>query len=200
MAMLLSKSEQRHQSRDLRYSLFESFSEKDLLKLETSRIERFFENRRVKTILDQRSVCVGVYVSMGSEAGTHHLREDLLRRGFCVAVPVMAHERMAFVRIQEETPLSVTMNRFPEPSHWSEPDIVYPDIVITPLLAFDEFGHRLGYGKGHYDRYFSELIAIDKKCLKVGWAYSRQRISRLSNEPHDTPLDLVITEQKTWRF
>lgn len=67
-----------------------------------------------------------------------------------------------------------------------------PDLVLMPLLGFDAAGTRLGYGGGYYDR---TLAAIGKKPLLVGLAFACQELPHIPREPHDVPLDVVITEQ-----
>jgi 5-formyltetrahydrofolate cyclo-ligase len=65
------------------------------------------------------------------------------------------------------------------------------DLVITPGLAFDRRGHRLGYGGGHYDRYFARL---QRSALRVGVGFSIQLVDELPTEPSDRPVDLVVTD------
>ena len=67
-----------------------------------------------------------------------------------------------------------------------------PDLVLVPLLGFDAAGTRLGYGGGYYDR---TLAALGKKPLLVGLAFSAQEVAHIPREPHDMPLDAVVTEQ-----
>jgi 5-formyltetrahydrofolate cyclo-ligase len=62
------------------------------------------------------------------------------------------------------------------------------DVVVVPAVAFDTKGHRLGYGKGYYDRFLKKTDA-----LKVGVAYDFQIVDRLPYEPHDVPVDLIVT-------
>ena len=72
-----------------------------------------------------------------------------------------------------------------------------PDIVIMPLLGFDGRGTRLGYGGGYYDR---TLAAMTKKPRLVGLAFAAQELDRIPREPHDVPLDAVITEAGVRHF
>lgn len=67
-----------------------------------------------------------------------------------------------------------------------------PDLVLMPLLGFDNSGTRLGYGGGYYDR---TLAAIGKKPMLVGMAFAVQELAHIPRESHDIPLDAVITEQ-----
>ena len=65
-----------------------------------------------------------------------------------------------------------------------------PDLIVTPLLAFDAFGRRLGQGGGYYDRTFEAR----PEAARVGLAWSAQAVERLPAEAHDIPLHGVLTE------
>lgn len=75
-----------------------------------------------------------------------------------------------------------------------EAETIIPHIVLVPLLAFDETGHRLGYGGGYYDRTMQALRAEAKAPLFIGVGYSWQEVTALPTEPHDTKLDGILTE------
>lgn len=64
-------------------------------------------------------------------------------------------------------------------------------LIVVPMLAFDRMGYRLGYGKGFYDRLLADL-----GVWKVGVAFAVQEADVLPHEPHDVPLDLIITEDE----
>ena len=66
-----------------------------------------------------------------------------------------------------------------------------PDILLVPLLAFDEAGGRLGYGGGYYDR----TLAMWPECRSVGFGYAAQRVDSVPVEPHDIRLDAIVTER-----
>lgn len=68
------------------------------------------------------------------------------------------------------------------------------DIIVVPVLGFDNKGYRLGMGKGWYDRF----LAAQPQALTVGIAYSWSKVDRLPNEPHDVPLDYIVTESETF--
>jgi len=80
--------------------------------------------------------------------------------------------------------------REPPPSR----DIVEPDLLLVPLLAFDRQGGRLGYGAGHYDRALEDLRAR-KTVRAVGLAFAAQELARVPTDAHDQPLDAVLTER-----
>jgi 5-formyltetrahydrofolate cyclo-ligase len=66
------------------------------------------------------------------------------------------------------------------------------DCIIVPLLAFDDSGHRLGFGGGWYDRF----LAGQPDAFTVGLAYDMQAAASLPREPHDVALDLIVTETR----
>ncbi len=71
-------------------------------------------------------------------------------------------------------------------------DLPEVDVVILPVIAFDERGHRLGFGGGTYDKWLASSRAI-----KIGLAYQFARVpNTLPAEPHDQKLDLIITDQR----
>lgn len=65
-------------------------------------------------------------------------------------------------------------------------------ICIIPLLAIDEKGNRIGFGKGYYDKFLD-----NKNCIKIGLCYDFQIIKGIPCDSHDIPLDLIISEKRT---
>jgi 5-formyltetrahydrofolate cyclo-ligase len=74
-----------------------------------------------------------------------------------------------------------------------------PDILLVPLAAFDRFGHRIGYGAGHYDRTFAQLRP-SKAVTAAGVAFAAQEIEAVPALPHDVALDYVLTETQSFDF
>ena len=71
------------------------------------------------------------------------------------------------------------------------------DLILIPLLAFDEQGYRVGYGKGYYDRF---LKHCREDCLKIGLSYFEAIEAVEDAAEFDVPLDLCITPQRTYVF
>ncbi len=71
-----------------------------------------------------------------------------------------------------------------------------PDVVFVPLLAFDRRGNRLGYGGGYYDRTLATLPG----CMAIGFGYAAQEVDGLPVEPHDYPLQAIVTEAEIIRL
>ena len=88
-------------------------------------------------------------------------------------------------------PLKVNKYGIPEPE---KKYMVYPDILLIPLLAFDKNLNRLGYGGGYYDRLIKRL-SKKKKILKIGLALSIQKIDKVPINSYDQKLDYVVTNK-----
>jgi 5-formyltetrahydrofolate cyclo-ligase len=69
------------------------------------------------------------------------------------------------------------------------------DLTVIPGLAFDPRGYRLGYGAGYYDRFLPQL---SPECPVIALAYDFQVLDNVPSEPHDIPVDMIITEKKTY--
>jgi 5-formyltetrahydrofolate cyclo-ligase len=74
-------------------------------------------------------------------------------------------------------------------------DVVKPDMVLAPLLAFDQKGYRLGYGGGYYDATI-QALRKQKEITYIGVGYAEQAVLfKLPREAHDIPLDYMLTPQ-----
>jgi 5-formyltetrahydrofolate cyclo-ligase len=70
-------------------------------------------------------------------------------------------------------------------------DVVEPEALLIPPVGFDDRGYRLGYGGGYFDR---TLAVMAPQSLKIGLAFDLSRISTIQPQPHDVPMDFVVTE------
>ena len=70
---------------------------------------------------------------------------------------------------------------------------ILPDVILTPLLAFDTAGWRLGYGGGFYDRTIADYAIHGHKASVIGLAYDGQKLDKVPVGPHDMPLDAVLS-------
>ena len=79
----------------------------------------------------------------------------------------------------------------------SEGELIVPDLMLIPLLAYDDFGYRLGYGGGFYDRTILNFKQnVEKKIFTVGLAFSCQKYSgKLPIDNNDKKIDSVLTEK-----
>ena len=129
-------------------------------------------------------------IAIGDELDAGPLLTRLAAQGARIVLPrVEGGGEMTFrdasPKTLEKGPFGLT-----QPSAGAE--IVRPNLVLTPLLAFDARGRRLGYGKGHYDRAVTQLRATGR-VFYLGLAYAQQQVDAVPVERHDLLLDWVET-------
>lgn len=146
----------------------------------------------------QGAVVAG-YMPIRQEIDPLPLLHALADRGACTAMPTIAAQDapLIFRAWREGDPLQRGALGIHEPL--GEAEILVPDIVLVPLAAFDRTGQRIGYGAGHYDRALSKL-RLDKRIIAIGLAFAVQEVAHVPAEPHDVPLDHVLTEIETLSF
>ncbi|WP_298745431.1 5-formyltetrahydrofolate cyclo-ligase [uncultured Brevundimonas sp.] len=134
---------------------------------------------------------IAVYRAIGSEIDADALSMALTRLGrqLCLPVVVERDAPMTFRRWSPGEPLELDEAGVPAPFPLAA--AVTPDLIVTPLLAFDAAGGRLGQGGGYYDRTFSAL----PDAVRIGFAYAGQEVENLPVELHDIRLHGVLTER-----
>ena len=100
---------------------------------------------------------------------------------------------MKFVKWKFSDPLKVNKYGFLEPL--KKNTVMSPDILIVPLLAFDRFRNRLGYGMGYYDRFIRKQVRKNRKILTIGVAFSFQKYRKIPTSKYDVKLNYILTEK-----
>ena len=128
------------------------------------------------------------YLSYSSEAPTDKLIETLEETGYEVYCPRVDGGEMYAVRKGEDFTLSPLRIREPI----GEATDAETDIVITPLLAVDERGNRLGYGGGYYDRYFAK----NPRAVRIGYCFDFQILPQVPFGETDEQLHYIVTDKR----
>lgn len=133
---------------------------------------------------------VAIYRAMASELDAEPLALALIDDGRALCLPVVEQRDapLVFRRWTPGDPLEMDAGGCPAPLPLAE--AVVPELILTPLLAFDDTGTRLGQGGGYYDRTFAALPHV----TRIGLAYAGQRVEHLPVEGHDIRLHGVLTE------
>jgi len=146
------------------------------------------------------AAAIAGYWACQGELDPAPLLERCWTAGKAVYLPVLAGDALLFAPYQPETPLH--RNRFNIPEPEAAPADLQPpsamDWVLTPLVAFDTAGTRLGMGGGFYDRSFAFLLDPDwrgRRPRLLGLGYEFQRVTALIRQPWDVPLDAAATEK-----
>jgi 5-formyltetrahydrofolate cyclo-ligase len=136
---------------------------------------------------------IGGYYPSNYEIDDLDILDLLEKKNFKVSLPIIKKEnQMNFYSWSRNDPLKINKFGIPEPV---SSKIFYPDILLVPLVAYDVSLNRLGYGGGYYDRYIEKIEKV-KKVLKIGLAFSFQKISSIPINQYDKRLDFIVTEKE----
>jgi len=150
---------------------------------------------------------IALFLSQDGELGTQKCIEYLWQETqHQVFLPVLETKDDWHMGFAEYTPQSkMANNQFgilePNIPHARHIDGEALDLVLMPLVGFDDKGNRLGMGGGYYDRTFAFKLKGNYTTPKlVGWAHSCQKTEKLPKESWDVPLDGVLTEHGIIEF
>ncbi|MBI3034189.1 5-formyltetrahydrofolate cyclo-ligase [Candidatus Woesearchaeota archaeon] len=133
-----------------------------------------------------------LYWATGNEVSTKEAIRQALELGKRVVLPVTNPGNNELVPVQLKSIANTRKGAFGITEPIGEP--VEPgeiDIIVVPVVAFDEEGDRIGRGLGYYDRFLKKT-----RCIKVGFAYDFQKADNVPQEEHDVRLDKVVTETR----
>ncbi len=153
----------------------------------------------------QTSQKIALYLSTDGELDTHPLIEWLWSQGKHIYLPVLhpfSSGHLLFLNYVQNTPM--TYNKFgivePKLNQMGICPVKELDLIFTPLVAFDSYGHRLGMGGGYYDRTLEPWFATGKGAMPVGIAHDCQYVDELPTEKWDIPLPKIVTPNKIWQW
>ena len=142
---------------------------------------------------------IASFISFKSEISTQFLNEFLLNNGKILCLPIIKNnsETLNFIEYNLKTKLVSGKFGIMQPSDLSKEFL--PEIILTPCLAFDENGFRLGYGGGYYDKTFSYLKKIKHKFISIAVAFDDQKIDELVHDKYDQRINYILTEKKLYK-
>ena len=138
---------------------------------------------------------VSAYWPFRGEPDFRPFMEEVAARGGRTALPVVVEKGrpLEFHLWQAGDALSRGVWNIPIPAQ-RHPCV--PDVVISPVVGYDPTCYRLGYGGGFFDR---TLAALPARPRVIGIGYSSARLATIHPQPHDIPMDLIVTETGTVR-
>ena len=145
-----------------------------------------------------RANCVALYAPAHNETDTAEILEAAFSAGKRVLYPAVCGEHMVFRQVEDVQCLAEGCFGILEPcptgiDHHADE----PDLIVVPGVAFDLHGHRIGYGKGYYDRF---LQHPGRTAHLVGLCHDFQLIDNaIAAEEHDIRMELIVTDRRVVR-
>ncbi len=188
----MNKKELRKNYKELRKSLTEAEVE-SLSELIRIRFLDFLKNQ-----FSVKHIHIFIPIKQFYEINTIPLLHELFRQDKKVYTSSLNMEKdfMETLELFPGTVFKIDSWGIPVPVDSKMVDPRSIQLVLVPLLAFDRKGHRLGYGKGHYDKFLEKL---DQKVIKVGLSFFPPT-ALLPTENHDIALDYCITPEEIFVF
>ena len=156
------------------------------LKIDFQYILKLLKKEKIKNKI------IGGYYPYNYEINILEILEKFEKENYSISLPkIKKNSQMDFFNWSVKEPLIINMYGIPEPI---SKKIKYPNILLVPLVAYDNNFNRIGYGGGFYDRYLKK-IKKRKKIITIGIAYSFQKIKKIPINKYDIKLDYIITEK-----
>ncbi len=168
---------------------------------ELSALSRAIKRRLYSLEAYTRAKTIAAYVARPDEVQTFGIIKRALTQGKRVLIPKTdaVDGRLIFSELRDPErelapgPMGILE---PRPEFLRPVDLGDADLILVPIVAWDERGYRLGYGKGYFDR---ELGALKRRVLTAGLALEVQRVEEIPAERYDVPLEIIITEERVIR-
>ena len=147
---------------------------------------------------------IALYLPVGGELDCTPLAVQAWRRGRATYLPVVTGDTLCFAPFGADSALRPNRFGIPEPGapvrHWVRARQL--DVIVAPLVAFDEQTNRLGMGGGYYDRTLAFLTrrSSPRRPYFVALAFEMQKITTLPADAWDVRLDAIVTEERIYRI
>lgn len=150
----------------------------------------------------RRASAIAVYTAVLNEVDCGLFASRMEKRGKKVYTPILRKKHLLFAPLGKDHESVLNRYGIPEPACLQRDlrTAAQLDVIITPLVAFDESLNRIGMGGGYYDRTlaFRKRRTLWRRPLTIGVAYSFQKVPCIEAEAWDVPLDAVITEKESY--
>ena len=139
-----------------------------------------------------QGVSLGFFWPIRGEPDLRVFASGLREKGAILSLPVVVEKRapVEFHTWSPDAPMVSGLWDIPVPEGGER---VRPEVLLIPLVGFDERCYRLGYGAGYYDR---TLAMLSKETLAIGVGYEFSNLPTIHPQPHDIPMRTIVTEAR----
>ena len=159
--------------------------------------QRVFKQLDKLNIWKLKHYHIFISISKYNELDTSFIINKLKSEQKIIIVPKISNNELVHIAINDETEFGLNEYGIKEPNDGNHFVIENLDIIFIPLLAFDIEGHRVGYGKGYYDRF---LKLTNNSTLKIGLSFFDPINKILDIDDNDVKLDYCVTPKQVHKF
>lgn len=146
----------------------------------------------IKSKFQNKKLLISLYYPNSHELNILKIFNQEKLRKHTFLLPVIEKDIfMSFHEWKKQDILNLNKYGIPEPIKYKKRT---PHVILVPLVAYDKFKNRLGYGKGFYDKYLNKYMKLKKRILTIGIAFYFQKYNSLPFNNKDYKLDYIITE------
>ena len=147
----------------------------------------------LKKITNLNKKIIGGYYPVNNEIDDLEILKKFEKIKLKISLPIIKKNfKINFIQCSPKGPFVINKYGIPEPR---DGKVVYPDILLVPLVAFDRNLNRLGYGAGFYDRLI-QFLKKRKNIITIGLAFDFQEVYSIPASKHDQKLDYIVTNKK----
>tara|TARA_B100001063_G_C16633488_1_gene487092 strand:+ start:387 stop:938 length:552 start_codon:yes stop_codon:yes gene_type:complete len=147
----------------------------------------------IKSKFKKKNLRLALYYPSNFELNVLKVLDNNYIKNKNILLPIIeSKDNMNFYSWEKNQALFVNKFGMLEPR---KTKIKIPHFILIPVLAFDKYKYRLGYGKGFYDRYLNKYLNKLSNIITVGVAFSFQRHHKLPKDKYDVKLDHILTEK-----
>ena len=189
MDLSIEKKNQRKLAAKKRLPIHQSFNNRFVDFNKLLQKNKWFEEGKI----------IASFLSIKTEISTNSLNQLIWRSKKILCLPVIKHDSdlLSFHRYKKTDKLIVGRFDIMEPDNNYE---CMPDVIFVPCLAFDLFGHRLGYGGGYYDKTLAYFNSLKHTFTVVGLAYDNQKVDEVIHDDLDQKLNYILTEKQLYKI
>lgn len=133
---------------------------------------------------------VACYYSIGSEVKTQDIMQEILSEGKTLSLPRLKDDKLVFCNVKKISDLEKGEFGIMEPKQYC-PTSEKIDVIVVPAIGMTREGHRLGYGKGFYDKFLK-----DKDITTIALTYAKLVVKNIPNSELDIPIKWIVTEDE----
>ena len=141
----------------------------------------------------KKKLKIGIYYPISYEIDVLKILEFKILNKSIISLPKIKKDKLKFYEWNKANIMEVNKFGILEPILTKS--LIKPNVLLIPLLVYDDQKNRLGYGKGYYDKFLGNFLKKNKNILTIGIAFSFQKYKKIPISINDIKLDNILTEK-----